>query len=436
MTKKIKKVEIKSRKKRCPNGSRRDKLSGFCKKYRGFSVFEELKDQVIKKEGTTISIESLEHAGVVIKVYHKGQLKEQNLVGPRYLEKGMEKSWKDLNNIMKTIRKIKRHPDLIRKDRQFQIFKKNVKSPVPTQKGGSSKKEENNEEEKPLVNLAVQHDVLKKVNSKEGLHKQVEIQELGLEMGMLSGDLKKEMEERHSEWFNSIWLFNFMTVVTTSIIAIGPWLVAAWNILISAINDFVFGVEEVGEGLAFVGEEILKGMEYELEINHIISASPSVPGVISGFTPGSNAGQTPGVNPGSTPGVNPGSTPGINPGSIKVSPGLNSNMTNYIKENDVEIDFYVGISLMMIDMIAIRFPNESAENIIMIAQYLFWSWLITTSVISGGGMLFQLIPVIVGLGYSLWLKQKHSLIKKMEKMKEEKFNLLKDKLRVAQLKSE
>jgi hypothetical protein len=77
-TKKENRSKTTTRKKRCPNGSRRDKKSDECAPYKGIQVFKELKDQEISNK-PTVSLETLEK-GAILKVYKEGELIGQTYV--------------------------------------------------------------------------------------------------------------------------------------------------------------------------------------------------------------------------------------------------------------------------------------------------------------------------------------------------------------------
>jgi hypothetical protein len=79
------------KRKRCPNGSRFDKIAQQCMKFSKIKVFDELSQQKISETGTTVSIESLNKDGAVIKMYNNGNILEQKYVSQDGLEKAKEK---------------------------------------------------------------------------------------------------------------------------------------------------------------------------------------------------------------------------------------------------------------------------------------------------------------------------------------------------------
>jgi hypothetical protein len=117
-------MTIKTRKKRCPNGFRKDNKTNICIKHNHITIFKELNDHTISKTKTTVSIESLNPSDVIVKVYDKGHLQSQKLLDKKVLTKIEKKEKKLASYIIKLAKKIKKNPHIIEQNKNFQKFRR------------------------------------------------------------------------------------------------------------------------------------------------------------------------------------------------------------------------------------------------------------------------------------------------------------------------
>ena len=158
----------KTKRKRCPNGSRFDKIAQQCMKFSKIKVFHELSEQKISETGTTVSIESLNKDGAVIKMYNNGNILDQKYVSQDGLEKAKEKGKKDIQKIIKTIRKVNRDPGRIQKDTGYQKLKRKMQRELRKRKGGDYKGNNEGIENPQIQNthILIQSDVMDKLEDK------------------------------------------------------------------------------------------------------------------------------------------------------------------------------------------------------------------------------------------------------------------------------
>lgn len=142
-----------STKKRCPNGSRRDKKTDICVKYATIKTFENLSEQTISETKNTLSLESLGKDGTIMKIYKKGELQHQVFVNDENLQKAKKKAQRDIQKMLKLMHKIQKDPSKIEKDIKFKRMLKKIKG------GGSSTVESN-------TDILIQEDVMEKIETK------------------------------------------------------------------------------------------------------------------------------------------------------------------------------------------------------------------------------------------------------------------------------
>jgi hypothetical protein len=190
-TKKQNQSKTASRKKRCPNGSRRDKKSGDCAQYKGIQVFKELKDQKISNK-PTVSLETLDN-GAILKVYNEGELISQRYVNEKILQQSKVVEEKGNKLIMKAIKRIKKDPTVLQKDKKFLRFQKKMAQ----KRGGATGKEGEPSEE--FIEIQVQESVMEQIQSPK-------IAKLQAKLASLESELQKEVELYYSSWstFNGI----------------------------------------------------------------------------------------------------------------------------------------------------------------------------------------------------------------------------------------
>ena len=151
------------KRKRCPNGSRFDKIAEQCMKFSKIKVFNELAEQEISEKGTTVSIESLNKDGAIIKLYRDGSIVEQKYVSEEGLEKAKEKGKKDIQKIIKNARRIAREPWRIEKDKEYQKLQRKMRRELSKRKGGGQEEEQSAPIDTEKTNIMIQADVMDKL---------------------------------------------------------------------------------------------------------------------------------------------------------------------------------------------------------------------------------------------------------------------------------
>ena len=191
-------------KKRCPKGYRRDKKTGDCIKYIGFSVFDELKDIEISQDGKTISIEYLEEGGI-IKIYQEGKIIRQDFLDKKVFEKTKENTKRDMKRIFKVIKKLEKDPNIILKDKSFQRFKKQQEKKM--KKGGGDEKKSKKESAKIVVQKDVIDNYLTDPN----------IATLQKRVDDLQEEIHKEKKSIYINWWSQFAAFNLFEMIGTTI---------------------------------------------------------------------------------------------------------------------------------------------------------------------------------------------------------------------------
>ena len=195
-TKRVRTQTTGTRKKRCPNGNRRDKKSGLCVRYEGLKVFKDLKDQEISKTKDTMTLESLD-TGAIIKMYKDGELVEQKYVNEKMLEKAKAMGERDSKLLIKTMNRIKKNPNILN-DKKFKQFKKKMEANKKHAIVGGGKK--NSPQNQPVdIDILIQEDTLQKLQSKKITNLQKKIQDI-------ENELKEEVDMYYETWssFNGL----------------------------------------------------------------------------------------------------------------------------------------------------------------------------------------------------------------------------------------
>jgi hypothetical protein len=198
-----------SRKKRCKNGSRRDKKTNECISFMPYTTFDKLDEQEIANEGITISIESLDDDGAITKIYNNKVIIGQKLIDNSIFDKAKKKSAKDFKRILKIINKSKKTPNFIKKDKEFQNFLN--KNPIIGQEvifretmGGATKKTET----KPK--LIVQSKVIDKMSN-------TTITKLKDKITLLEKAIKITSNNNNRDWWSYLTLFNLFELVSLTV---------------------------------------------------------------------------------------------------------------------------------------------------------------------------------------------------------------------------
>ena len=134
-------------KKRCPNGSRRNKKTNMCIKFPNIKTFENISDLKISQTNNTLSVESLGEEGSILKFYEKQILQSQILIKEEDIQKAKKSAHKDIRKLLKTMRNIHKDPSIIEKDTKFKKLLRRVK-------GGTTKK-----------NSTIKHSITNKDNN-------------------------------------------------------------------------------------------------------------------------------------------------------------------------------------------------------------------------------------------------------------------------------
>jgi len=279
-----------SRKKRCPKGSRKDKITGSCIKYIGFSVFDELKDAEISEKGKTLSLENLSGDGAILKLYQDGNIIGQQLVEDKHIKKAKERTEKDMMHIFKIIRKIEKNPNLIETDKKFQRFKKRQEKKMEEKKGGTTGSEG---VKKDSIKVLVQKDVVDQMVDPDIKDLQKNIDEIQRKISVIHDSM-------HQNWWSQFAIFNLFEIASVP--------------LATAIGTY-----------------------------HVSNTA---------ITVGSNLIQTP--------------------------------LT--LISNTLWYDFYGAAGLLILDILQCLFPNSNTATMNIIAQYVYWTWVITSTT-------FNLVPI-------------------------------------------
>lgn len=148
-------------KKRCPNGSRRDKKTNICIKYPNIKTFGNISDLNISETNNTLSIESLGEDGSILKFYKKQILQSQIFIKEEDIQKAKKKAEKDIRTIIKTMHNIKKDPSIIDRDTKFKKLLKKIR-------GGNTRKKTNFT---PIIkdnnDIFIQESFMKKIESKD-----------------------------------------------------------------------------------------------------------------------------------------------------------------------------------------------------------------------------------------------------------------------------
>jgi hypothetical protein len=198
-----------SRKKRCKNGSRRDIKSGECISFMPFTTFDQLNEQEIANEGITISIESLENNGGIAKIYNNKVILGQKLIDKSTFEKAKKKTGTDFKRILKIIKRSKKTPNFIEKDKAFQRFlKKQEKAQEQLQhkKYGGTKTMD--EYKKPKI--IVQSKVIDKMSN-------ATIDKLKDKISLLERSIRITSINNNRDWWSYLSTFNLFELIGLTI---------------------------------------------------------------------------------------------------------------------------------------------------------------------------------------------------------------------------
>jgi hypothetical protein len=202
-----------SRKKRCKNGSRRDIKSGECISFMPFTTFDQLNEQEIASEGITISIESLENDGGIAKIYNNKVILGQKLIDKSTFEKAKKKTKTDFKRILKIIKRSKKTPNFIEKDKAFQQFlKKQEKSQEKAQEQLQNKKyggtKTMDEHKKPKI--IVQSKVIDKMSN-------ATIDKLKDKISLLERSIRITSIINNRDWWSYLSTFNLFELIGLTI---------------------------------------------------------------------------------------------------------------------------------------------------------------------------------------------------------------------------
>jgi hypothetical protein len=163
-------------KKRCPNGSRRNKKTNDCIKLPNIKVFENISDLKISETNNTLSVESLGEDGSIIKFYEKQILQSQILIKEEDIQKAKKNAHKDIHKLLKTMRNIHKDPSIIQKDTKFKKILRRVK-------GGTTKKNSTNKQSitpKDNNDIFIQEEVMTKLQRKDVVKLEQKIKQLNI----------------------------------------------------------------------------------------------------------------------------------------------------------------------------------------------------------------------------------------------------------------
>jgi len=415
-----------SRKKRCKNGTRRDKNSGECIPFTPFTTFNELQDQEISEKGITVSIESLDNSAIT-KIYNNKVIVGQKLISENDLEKVAKKSTSDFKRILKIMKKCKKNPDIIKKDSKFQQFLKKQKALEKNGGGGVRKKEneENTDESIPKTKLIVQKkviDIMSPIRVKK-LRDRIELIERAIR---ITGNVQ-------NDWWSYLTMFNLLEIIGISIETLASNTILPSTTTTTTGPSFGMGVSGTGSSSGNIGNIINNNsgnFDYGngnisniLPNNGHISLATSINGQINNAHGaavnhiGQAAANAQGIG-----------NAGIH-GNLGTTTSVTSVTTGFVLPT-ILIDFGGALFLMILDILNSYFPNSTLANITQFGQYIYWAWVL-------GSTFFVLMPVniiwafgsiITGLTSITYTAFKPMPIQKLKQLEDE---LAKTKLELA-----
>lgn len=207
----LKRSAAKTKKKRCPRGSRRDKKTGLCLPFIEITVFKDLKDQHISETNDTISIESLGDDGAILKVYKNGTEVQQKFVSNTKLDMVKTKGLKVAKHMIKKIKAVGENPNIMFNDKKFKNFEKKLKRFENKQSlngGGEGGEGKGTKEEH--VNIIIQEDVLNKLQDNHKINKlQEKLKNLEQELSDERNHIKQELLQQR----DTFWAFGLPAII-------------------------------------------------------------------------------------------------------------------------------------------------------------------------------------------------------------------------------
>ena len=210
----LKRSSSKTKKKRCPRGSRRDKKTGLCLPFIEITVFKDLKDQHISETNDTISIESLGDDGAILKVYKNGTEVQQKFVSNTKLDMVKTKGLKVAKHMIKKIKAVGENPNIMFNDKKFKNFEKKLKRFENKQslngggEGGEGGEGKGTKEEH--VNIIIQEDVLNKLQDNHKINKlQEKLKNLEQELSDERNHIKQELLQQR----DTFWAFGLPAII-------------------------------------------------------------------------------------------------------------------------------------------------------------------------------------------------------------------------------
>jgi hypothetical protein len=175
--------------KRCAKGSRKDKITGECVKYTQIKVLENVNDEIISKMKRTLTLESLNDDGAIIKYYKDGKLYEQTLVDKKRLDKINTSVDKEISKLIKLLHKVKRNPSMIKKDKGF---KKLLKREENMFSGGGEKIKESD------IEILIDEKVIEKDENNK-------ISRMEDKIEYIQEKINNEKDTWWRKWFDDEW---------------------------------------------------------------------------------------------------------------------------------------------------------------------------------------------------------------------------------------
>jgi len=163
-------------KKRCPNGSRRNKKTNMCIKFPNIKTFENISDLKISQTNNTLSVESLGEDGSILKFYEKQILQSQILIKEEDIQKAKKSAHKDIRKLLKTMRNIHKDPSIIEKDTKFKKILRRVKGGT-TKKNSTIKHSITNKDNNDIF---IQEEVMTKLQRKDVVKLEQKIKQLNI----------------------------------------------------------------------------------------------------------------------------------------------------------------------------------------------------------------------------------------------------------------
>jgi|Laugresbdmm110sn_1035088.scaffolds.fasta_scaffold33649_1 hypothetical protein len=358
---KNKQKSIKTSRKKCQNGFRIDKESGICIKYTGFKLFDKLENSHIDENGHTISIESLavstqstKDDKIMFKLYNHGKIYHQEIINDKKIEKAKKITQLNMKNIFRAIRKCKKNPNHIMNDKGFQKFKKKYEKKM----GGA------NPTTKPKGLIKSKVVVDKKVSDSITDPKIAKLQKNITTIQQKTPDTN----DISIDWWSQMTIFNLLSLLAEEFkqgisLAVTSAANNADTILKSDVAKATWDAKEAAEKV-LTPTTNLWGQSNAQQLINTADKATAYKMAITAKSQGALAVYT-----------------ADNAATATLTPLF-------------EFDMGAALFIILLDIVTAVYPNDDIEEIKRISQYIYWIWLI-------GSTVFFLIPLNWWWSFSL-----------------------------------